>query len=84
MDETAYTQGSQQAWLSMLRLCLRQLGADSLEATAPRWVVERTEAVLTLRTVCAEFGDNDWSDDLHLSDVIEKHLSRHLESSSRE
>jgi hypothetical protein len=23
-------------------------------------------------------GDNDWPDDLHLADVIDKHLARHL------
>lgn len=78
MDETAYIQGSQQAWLTMLRECLRQLGADHPDANAARWAVERAETVLMLRTVCAEFGDNDWPDTLHLADVIEKHLARHL------
>jgi hypothetical protein len=34
-----------------------------------------------LRRVCAKFGDNDWSDDLRLADVLEKHLLRHLENS---
>jgi hypothetical protein len=28
--------------------------------------------------LCADYGDNDWTDDLNLSDVIEKHLARHL------
>jgi hypothetical protein len=41
--------------------------------------VEREESVAMLRTVCTNFGDNDWPDDLHLADVIEKHLWRHLE-----
>ena len=39
---------------------------------------ERLEAVAALRRICSEHGDNDWSDDLNLSDVIEKHLARHL------
>jgi hypothetical protein len=30
----------------------------------------------TLRLECAEYDDNDWPDNLHLSDVIEKHLAR--------
>jgi hypothetical protein len=29
-----------------------------------------------LRIECAELGDNDWPDDLHLADVVEKHLAR--------
>jgi len=29
-----------------------------------------------LRIECGELGDNDWPDDLHLGDVIEKHLAR--------
>jgi hypothetical protein len=29
-----------------------------------------------LRLECAEFDDNDWPDDLHLADVVEKHLAR--------
>jgi hypothetical protein len=30
----------------------------------------------TLRIECGDLGDNDWDDDLHLGDVIEKHLCR--------
>ena len=33
-----------------------------------------------LRQVCAKYGDNDWPDNLHLADVIEKHLLRNLET----
>jgi hypothetical protein len=33
---------------------------------------------LSLRNLCRDFGDNDWDDDLHLADVVEKHLGRHL------
>lgn len=39
---------------------------------------ERDATVKMLRDVCADFGDNDWADELHLADVIEKHLARHL------
>ena len=42
------------------------------------WIIEREAAIRVLRCVCSEFGDNDWPDDLHLSDVIEKHLYRPL------
>lgn len=39
---------------------------------------ERDEAIRILRDVCEEFGDNDWDNDLHLADIIEKHLHRNL------
>jgi hypothetical protein len=37
---------------------------------------EREVAVAMLRIECAEYDDNDWPDNLHLADVIEKHLAR--------
>lgn len=42
------------------------------------WNHERTAAIAILRELCAEFGDNSWPDTLHLADVIEKHLGKHL------
>ncbi len=45
---------------------------------------ERADAVRVLRGLCQEFGDNDWPDNLHLGDVIEKHLGKHLWASDRE
>lgn len=78
MDERSYDLGRRTAWLRMLDLCLRQLGVDDPEAGRARWVAERQDAVATLRRICAEHGDNDWPDDLHLADVIEKHLWSHL------
>ena len=39
---------------------------------------ERRETIAMLRQVCEEFGDNEWPDNLHLADIIEKHLWRHL------
>jgi len=32
-----------------------------------------------LRMVCDDHGDNDWSNELHLADVVEKHLANHLD-----
>jgi hypothetical protein len=37
-------------------------------------MVERSEAIATCRRICEAHGDNDWPDDLHLSDIIENHL----------
>ena len=42
------------------------------------WLQEREIAIIVLRRLCAEHGDNDWPDELHLADVIEKHLANHL------
>lgn len=41
-------------------------------------VSERQETIKSLRGLCKDFGDNDWPDDLHLADVIEKHLGKYL------
>jgi hypothetical protein len=39
--------------------------------------IDRNEIIQVLRNVCKDFGDNDWSDELHPADVIEKHLARY-------
>jgi len=76
MDD--YLRGQRDVWVAMLCLVLSNLGADSEEAKAHKWRIEREEAVAMLRRVCEHQGDNDWPDDLHLADVIDKHLWRHL------
>lgn len=76
--DQAYTEGSRTAWRQMLAECVRQLDYDDPAATNARWIQEREETVAALRSVCEEFGDNDWGEQLHLADVIEKHLARHL------
>jgi hypothetical protein len=77
MNERDYLEGERRANIALLRYALRALG-QSDEAAASRWVLERQETVALLRRLCAEYGDNDWPDDLYLVDVIEKHLERHL------
>lgn len=79
-DDTNYSIGHRQAWLSMLSTCLRELGYHDTAAAGARWVAEREAAVLALRSLCGEFGDNDWPEDLRLGDVISKHLGDHLRS----
>lgn len=78
-SERDYVRGSRAAIVGMLRHCLRELGYDDSDGARVRWVIEREETVAALRRVCATHGDNDWPPDLHLADVIEKHLRRHLE-----
>lgn len=47
--------------------------------TEQAWIAEREAAIAALRRLCAAHGDNDWPESLHLADIIEKHLGRHLE-----
>lgn len=74
-QERAYEQGEKAAYARVLSVCVDGLQQDG---NGERWRVERAAIVAALRGLCEEFGDNDWSDDLHLGDVIEKHLARHL------
>ncbi len=78
MNESDYERGSRQAWLSMLAECCLQLGYSDPEASKAGWIKERESTVAALRSLCEDFGDNDWPEDLSLADVVEKHLARHL------
>lgn len=78
-EEAIWSAGHRAALVTMLGHVLRELGYDASETQHAKWIVEREQAVATLRVLCAQYGDNDWPDDLHLSDVITKHLERHWE-----
>ena len=82
-EERAYSRGARQAWLTIMKEAMRNLGQDSKEWNDNRWRIEREETISTLRDLCGQFGDNDWPDNLHLSDVIEKHLVRPLNDAAR-
>ena len=73
--DSAYSEGSRAAWRHILSEAIRQLGIG----TAEGWRLERADVVNVLRRICEHHGDNDWSDDLHLGDVISNHLEKHLE-----
>lgn len=78
--DKAYMEGRRAAYRAMLDECLRNLDVDDSAAGLATWVAERLDLVAKLRDVCEEHGDNDWPDTLHLVDVIEYHLARHLET----
>lgn len=78
-QEKIWECGNRAAWLSMLQQCFIHLGYDQPETKSSKWVIEREMAISTLRRVCDEHGDNDWDENLNLSDIIEKHLWRNLE-----
>ncbi len=73
--DRAYTEGSNAAWRQILALALNALP----EGSADRWRLERADAIAALRSICEAYGDNDWPDNLHLGDIIEKHLRRYVE-----
>lgn len=77
-EEKAYVRGERMAWVTMLQECIKNLGYDSSESAQARWIAERELAIAALRRVCAAHGDNDWDPSLHLADILEKHLDRHL------
>lgn len=79
MSEADYELGRKTGIAVILGECVRQLGITDLEADNARWVLERQATVAALRLACEDHGDNDWPDDLHLADVVEKHLVRHLD-----
>jgi hypothetical protein len=83
LEEQAYMSGARMQLRKLLGFAIRELVSFDTE-TDPQLVIarllaEREDAVAALRRVCAGHGDNDWTVDLHLADVIEKHLERHLE-----
>jgi hypothetical protein len=79
MNERDYENGYRMAATSILQSCLSALDYKGDSAQRSAWILERESAISTLRRVCAEFGDNDWENNLHLSDIIDKHLARYLE-----
>lgn len=73
--EAAYLRGERYAGRRLLSLAIDMLGPDG---TAESWRAERADLVSFLRRMCADHGDNDWSNDLHVVDVLEKHLFNYL------
>ena len=86
LSATTYSRGWQGGVRRILAACLRELSSggdhDALR-TVGHLTLERSDTIETLRQVCAEYGDNNWADDLHLGDIIEKHLRRNLDAARR-
>lgn len=82
MSEMDYSNGRNMALVGMLNHCLRELGDAAPDGA--RLLAERAQAVVVLRKLCEEFGDNDWPEDLFLPDVIEKHLRPYLADTESE
>lgn len=87
-DEAKWTEGEQAAYRAMLGVVLdglRSTGTtDDPSVRIAQLELYQSEIIAALRAACDEFGDNDWPDDLHVADVIEKHLLRHVRASTEE
>jgi hypothetical protein len=74
--DNAYLNGRKQLLLSQLQSILGELGSKDFDKE--RLTLEREQAIISLRSACQDYGSNDWPSDLHLSDIIDKHLMRYL------
>jgi hypothetical protein len=84
-EEKIFERGSRAVYRELLGVALRGLGvadAPNDPFAAQRRIgaleSEDADARAQLRILCKDFGDNDWEDDDHLGDVIDKHLGKHL------
>lgn len=76
MSERDWIIGYRAAWARIYAEAVKEMPKSKLPKA--RLLKERAEAVAVLRRLCAKHGDNDWPDDLHLGDIIDKHLGRYL------
>ncbi len=75
-EERFYTEGETHALKQMIKDCQNKLRAYGIELkTDETFSQERIDTIALLRMLCDEYGDNDWDDNLHLTDIIQKHLT---------
>lgn len=77
-ERQAYLDGEHMAWSMIAEQCIQHLNSETAIKAVVSYLIERNEAVVKLRDLCRDFGDNSWDDSLHLADIIEKNLARHL------
>lgn len=86
LTESHYLRGQRSALIHQLHNVLRELSIPYTDIdaapenlmTIARLTIEREETISALRSVCEDHGDNDWDNDLHLADVVNKHLGNYL------
>lgn len=78
LGEEQWARGHRAAWLGVLQTAIKELGYETTEVEQAKWILEREQAVQSLRMACDDYGDNEWTERLHLGDVVDKHLVRHL------
>lgn len=88
MSERDWINGNRAAWVHILNTALGELGYDQSARKTParsvaQLAAEREAVIASLRSLCAEYGDNDWDESLHLADVVEHHLVRPMRERKR-
>jgi hypothetical protein len=78
--ERSYLEGRRRAYIDMLMRALEALGYMAHKAKVGLLVAEMEEGKQRLRGLCERHGDNDWRNDEHLADIIEKHLGDYLDA----
>lgn len=77
LEESAYERGQQAAYRRIISECSRELPED--ERNLAHMAEERAQARRLLKELARELGiPDDWPDNLHLADVIEKRIMRQL------
>lgn len=80
-EDKAEIKGKIKAFKIMIFDCQRALsGLGAKLKTRHEFDSERSEVIDRLRDHCANHGDNDWADDLHIADIIDKHLMNYIEA----
>jgi len=79
MSEQDWDTGNRSAYQTIMSTCMQRLGYGyTVENKDALLIIEREQAIGALREVCKNHGDNDWDNQLNLSDIIQKHLANHL------
>ncbi len=81
-EEAAWSRGFRAAYVGMYQTASAELGFDA-EPDNPQRVInrlriEREAVIAKLRIICEDYGDNDWSVDDNLADVLERNLWNYL------
>jgi len=72
--ELGYIEGHRRTASNLLLHAMGELSGFLEVPNEANLLAERTETIATLRRLLHDLGDDDWPDNLHLSDIIEKHL----------
>lgn len=73
--EEGYRRGITQIYVKTLR----ELADCGVNVDKDYLIAERQAVINILRRICSKHGDNDWEDNLHIGNIIEKHLERYLD-----
>ena len=75
-----YIEGETNALKEIIVNCQHKLRGLGVELkTSEQFSPERVDIIKTLRSLCDEHGNNDWDENLHISDILNKHLNLFVE-----